>query len=112
MHRYIDNQEVIEAKKPWTHKDTGASYCRRFLESATEEELEAVGVEFVADPEPTAPNPQTIILNELRHTDQQLVTTAARMLEDIVDERVAEGKYVSDAVKSLVADRKALRAQL
>jgi hypothetical protein len=51
-------------------------------------------------------------LDKLTQTDAKLVNVAARALEDILEERIADGKFVAPAVKDLITERKALRAKL
>ena len=63
-------------------------------------------------PTPWAAAPEPTAEELLAKTDMELVKAAARMIEDIADERVTNGDYVSDTVKAKVAERKALRPQL
>lgn len=51
-------------------------------------------------------------LDKLAQTDAKFVKTAARALEDILEERIAGGKFVAPAVVALIDERKALRAKL
>lgn len=111
MFRYIDTQEQLPKRKAWTHKDSGVQYCRRFLEAATTDDLSAVGVEFIPDPEPPAPDPLQVIDDVLGMSDNRLMRLAARMLEDIAEERKAAGKFVHQAVQDEIAFRKAKREE-
>ena len=43
--------------------------------------------------------------------DAELLKISARTLEDIIDERVVDGKFVSQAVRDKIAERRALREQ-
>ena len=48
--------------------------------------------------------------DKLQASDMQLVKEAARMIEDMADERVVDGQYVRQEVKDLIAQRKGWRA--
>jgi len=62
-------------------------------------------VEPYVEPVPTP-------LDLLEQSDMAFIKSCARMLEDIADDREADGKYVSDKVKSEKSNRKSLREQL
>jgi hypothetical protein len=56
--------------------------------------------------------PVVTALDLLARTDAELVRLSARTIEDIIDERIAEGKFVAQGVKDKITERKTLRAQL
>ena len=74
-----------------------------------------LGEPIPAPTPPTQPAPLTEAeqaAQDLAASDYAFVIGGARMLEDIADERVADGKYVSQAVEDDAAARKALRDKL
>lgn len=81
---------------------------------ASPEELSSAGVEVHPDPpEPSPPAPRVLSpIESLVKTDGELILIAARMIEDIAEERIAAGKYVSDGVKEKIAERKSLREKI
>lgn len=51
-------------------------------------------------------------LDDLQRTDSELILASARAIEDFLEERVAEGKFVAQPVKDKIAERKELRNKL
>lgn len=45
----------------------------------------------------------------LEASDRKLLAASARTIEDIITERIADGKFVNDSVKAIIADRVNLR---
>jgi len=73
-------------------------------------------VEYVAplEPEPI-PEHKPIVLTtqqKLDRTDYELTQLMARQFEDITNERIADGKFVPQAIINKIAEREALRAEL
>lgn len=62
-------------------------------------------------PEPYVPYEPTI-QDQLIQTDQELMAKCARAIEDILDERDKNGKFLSQEIKDLIALRKSFRDQL
>ena len=62
-------------------------------------------------PEPADPEPELTKEEKLLQSDRELLAMPelARMIEDIADERIADGKFVNQRLLEKFARRKALR---
>lgn len=77
---------------------------------------EVADVPYVAPPPPPEPEPVPVVelttMQKLERTDHELNSLIARTLEDIINDRIADGKFVAQSVKDKIAEREALRNEL
>jgi hypothetical protein len=67
--------------------------------------------QYVAKPAAPVLSAAEIKQRELNRTDAQLIMSSARAIEDILVENIANGKYVSQKLKDIIAERVELRKQ-
>ena len=114
-HTYTLRQQANAAWKATQHAMQGRDYPRAMdypdlLRALAEEgEPDVTRIAYVA---PVQPTEAEIALAALAMSDSLLPQIAARAIEDILDERIAAGKFVAQAAKDLIAERKANRAKL